>query len=478
MPAPSIVFNEENVGARPVIAPVLNKIGLVGHTNWGPVNTPTLVQSLQELLQKFGPTYESGLTGMLSGYAIYAQNAGAGVYVVRIAPSGVAAVKATKTFNSKVRIDALYPGTEGNNISVTIESGTTSGKKYTIMDSNLGITEVWDNQSNTTVATNTFADAGGPNEPGAGSRLVHFESLADTDPSNAAASLLSTGTPGTNGTPAVADYVGSVSGSARSGLYALDPVNDVRYVLAAQQSHDTVTSGLQTYVAGRGVGQGLVMGLVNPPAATDPSDVSIGSLDSMRLGMFWPWVKSSAVPLAAQTSFIAPDGFIAGLLSTLKPNRAPLNKQLQGITELQYAASDAQVDTLSDLRVNAITATRGRGIRVRDGRTLSSDSAWYFWEIRAEYDAVETTLWDGFAWVVGEPNIPGVLWPQVEAQGDTILSAAVDDGTIVAYRPTKVVNTPDDTAAGKLIIECQVQFTVDARYVTIRIDRVVDASAS
>jgi phage tail sheath protein FI len=169
--------------------------------------------------------------------------------------------------------------------------------------------------------------------------------------------------------------------------------------------------------------------------------------------MFWPWIKSSAVPLAAQTAFIAPDGFIAGLLSTLKPNRAPLNKQLQGVTELQYAASDAQVDTLSDARVNAIAATRGRGIRVRDGRTLSSDSAWAFWEIRAEYDAVETTLWDGYAWVVGEPNIPGVLWPQVEAQGDTILSAAVDDGTIVGYRPTKVVNTADDTAAGKLIIE-------------------------
>jgi phage tail sheath protein FI len=438
MPAPSVTFDETSVGARPVIAPPLNKVGLVGHFNHGPVNQATLVQSLAELLQKFGPTYEAGLTGMLSGYAIYAQNASAGVYVVRIAPSGVAAVKATKTFSAKVRIDAKYPGTEGN-----------------------------------------FAAAGKPNEPGAGSKLVTFVSLADTDPANAAASLLSTGTPGTNGTPAAADYVGTVSGSARSGLYAFDPISDVRYLLASQMGGDaTVQSGLQTYVAGRAVGQGLVMGIVNPPAATDPSSVSIGSLDSMRLGMFWPWIKSSAVPLAAQTAFIAPDGFVAGLLSTLKPNRAPLNKQLQGVTELQYAASDGQIDVLSDLRVNGIAATRGRGIRVRDGRTLSSDSSWAFWEIRAEYDSVETTLWDGYAWVVGEPNIPGVLWPQVEAQGDTILSAAVDDGTIVAYRPTKVVNTADDTAAGKLIIECQVQFTVDARYVTIRIDRVVDASAS
>jgi phage tail sheath protein FI len=479
MPAPSLVIDETSVGARPVIAPALNKIGLVGHFNHGPVNQAVLVQSLAELLQKFGPTYEAGLTGMLSGYAIYAQNASAGVYVVRVAPSGVAAVKATKTFSAKVRIDAKYPGTEGNNIAVTIENATTTGKKYTITDANLGITEVWDNVSNLTTAGNNFAAAGKPNEPGAGSKLVTFVSLADTDPANAAASLLSTGTPGTNGTPAAADYVGTVTGSARSGLYAFDPIPDVRYLLAAQMGGDaTVQSGLQTYAAGRAVGQGLVMGILNPPAATDPSSVAIGSLDSMRLGMFWPWIKSSAVPLAAQTAFIAPDGFIAGLLSTLKPNRAPLNKQLQGVTDLQYAASDVQVDTLSDARVNAIAATRGRGIRVRDGRTLSSDSAWAFWEIRAEYDAVETTLWDGYAWVVGEPNIPGVLWPQVEAQGDTILSAAVDDGTIVGYRPTKVVNTADDTAAGKLIIEHQVQFTVDARYITIRIDRVVDASAS
>jgi hypothetical protein len=159
------------------------------------------VQSLAELLQKFGPTYEAGLTGMLSGYAIYAQNASAGVYVVRIAPSGVAAVKATKTFSAKVRIDAKYPGTEGNNIAVTIENATTTGKKYTITDSNLGITEVWDNVSNLTTAGNNFAAAGKPNEPGAGSKLVTFVSLADTDPANAAASLLSTGTPGRTAPP-------------------------------------------------------------------------------------------------------------------------------------------------------------------------------------------------------------------------------------------------------------------------------------
>jgi hypothetical protein len=53
--------------------------------------------------------------------------------------------------------------------------------------------------------------------------------------------------------------VGTVTAEARSGLYAFDPISDVRYLLAAQNGrHATVQSGLQTYVAGRAVGQGLV----------------------------------------------------------------------------------------------------------------------------------------------------------------------------------------------------------------------------
>jgi hypothetical protein len=40
-----------------------------------------------------------------------------------------------------------------------------------------------------------------------------------------------------------------------------------------------------------------------------------------------------------------------------------------------------------------------------------------------------------------------------------------------------VVNTAADTAAGRLIIEHRIQFTVDARYITLRIARVLDAAA-
>jgi phage tail sheath protein FI len=483
MPAPSITVNEVLVGPRPVTITPLNKIGLVGMANWGPVNVPTLVQSLAELKQKFGPTYESGLTALLSAHAIYAQNARAGVYVVRIAPTSVAAVKAAKTFSAKVTLTALYPGTEGNNISVTIANGTTVGKKYTVVDANLGITEVWDNVVNTNATTNTFAAVGGPNEPGAGSKLVSFAYAGDGDPSNAAASLLSTGTPGTNGTPQASDYVGAVGGGGvRSGFYALDPISDVYYIVAAQNGgNSTVQTGLQTYVAGRGVAQGFVRGLLNPGSGQDPASVSIGSLDSQRLGMFWPWVKSDAVPALEQGNWIAPEGFVAGWLSTAAPNEGPINKQLLGITDLQYAASDAQVDTLSDARVNAITATRGRGIRMRDGHTLSSDSAWLPWELRSEYDWLETAIWDATAWALGEPIIPSELWPHLAAQADLICRQAVGDGTIVAFKPalvSDVNNTPDDIAAGRVRIGMNVQFTYDARNIIFTIVRVLDASAA
>lgn len=476
MPAPSIVIDETNVGVRPVSLPALDVIGVVGTSNWGPVDTPTLVTSLAEFTQKFGG-YEVGLTGPLTMSAIYAQNARARTYFSRANPTSAAGAKATKTLSAKVKIDALNVGSEGNNVGVAVAAGTTSGKKYTVTDANLGITEVWDNQGNTTVATNTFAAAGGPNEPGKGSQLVRFTSLADGDPSNAAASLLAGGT---NGTAQDSDYVGAVGGGgSRTGLYAFDAISDVRYLLCAQQSSAAIQAALLAYAEGRSVKQGLVFAIVNTPPALDPGSVGIGTLDSDRAAIFWPWLQSVAMPVAARGDYVAPDGFIAGLMSTQKPNRGPLNLPLYGITALQYAASDGQLDTLTDKRVNPIVAPRGRGVRPWGNLTLASDAAWSRIPIRQEYDAIEQAAWDGTAWVVGEPNDPDTLWPQVAGQMDAMLGQFQRDGTIVAFLPTVVDetnNTPDDVAAGKLTIDLRIQPTFSVEYVTIRIDRVLDAS--
>lgn len=475
MPAPSISIDETHVGTRPISLPALDVIGVVGTANWGPTDTPTLVTSLAEFMQQFGG-YETGLTGILTASAVYAQNARARMYFVRATPSSVAGVKATKTLSAKVRIDAKHIGTEGNNVSVTVANGTHSGKKYTLSDAVLGLTEIWDDQGNTTVASNTFAAAGGPNEPGAGSQLVTFVSLVDTDPANAAAAPL---VGGTNGTAVDADYIGAVgAGGSRTGLYAFDAVSDVRYLVAAQQSSTAIQTAWLAYAEARSIKQGLVFAIVNTPAAQDPGTVGIGTLDSDRAAIFWPWLQSVAMPVAARASYVAPDGFIAGLMSTQKPNRGPLNLPLYGVTQLQYSASDAQLDTVTDKRINPIVAPRGRGVRTWGNLTLSSDAAWSRIPIRQEYDAIEQAAWDGTAWVVGEPNDPDTLWPQVAGQMDAMLGQFVRDGTIVAFLPSVVDetnNTPQDVADGKLRIDLRIQPTFSVEYVLIRIDRVLDA---
>lgn len=469
--APSIQISEVNIGLRPVTAVQLNTIGLVGKFNWGPVNVATLIQSASDLKKQFGPTYETTLSGRISGDAIFAQNPRATVWVVRIAPTSVAAVKATVTLNTFLRIDAKNTGTEGNNIFYTVAAGTTSGKKYTITDAVLGATEVWDNIDISGSLDNTAA-VGGPNEPGKGSVLVSFTKLLAGVPSNVGPVALPGGT---NGTAVDADYIGA-AGTPNTGLYAFNGVHDVRYLVVAQQSSTTINTAVQTYAASRAVGDGLVYGILNTPSGQDPATVSIGSLDTFRAGMFWPWVKSNAVPLLEQSNWVAPDGFVAGLKSTLNPNQAAGNKLLQGVLDLQYAAIDTQVDLLSNKRVNAITAVRNRGIRVRDDVTLSSDSAWVDAPIRNEYDTVEETTFDATAWVLDEPNIPDVLWPQVAAQLDEVLRGFKADGTIVGFLPTEVSvnnNPPADVAAGKLHADMRVAFTYPAKYLTISIDRVL-----
>jgi hypothetical protein len=62
--------------------------------------------------------------------------------------------------------------------------------------------------------------------------------------------------------------------------------------------------------------------------------------------------------------------------------------------------------------VNVIRSFPGRGIRIWGARTLSSDPAWRYINVRRLFNMVEASIERGTQWVVFEPN-DQFLWSRV-----------------------------------------------------------------
>jgi hypothetical protein len=126
--------------------------------------------------------------------------------IIRVIASD--AVKATKIFASVTPVDTIqftakHKGVYGNKISVTIEAGSISGKKYTIKDTNTGASDIFPDEVYDNVAIASASTAF------ASSLLVDVAVLSTLlEPVNAAATFLATGA---DGTVADTDYEDAIA---------------------------------------------------------------------------------------------------------------------------------------------------------------------------------------------------------------------------------------------------------------------------
>ena len=69
-------------------------------------------------------------------------------------------------------------------------------------------------------------------------------------------------------------------------------------------------------------------------------------------------------------------------------------------------------DLLNPVGINCIRSFPGQGIRVWGARTLSSDPAWRYLNVRRLFNYLEESILNGTNWVVFEPNDPA-LWARI-----------------------------------------------------------------
>ncbi len=284
---------------------------------------------------------------------------------------------------------ALYSGTLGNQIVVTLSNGSRTGTwRLTVALPGLQ-PEVFDNIAGTGAAFWTalaIAVNQGQSARRGPSQLVIANSGGATAAPTPFSLTLGAGTAGSDGVQTVAatQLVGS-DVLPRTGMYALRGQGCGLALLA-----DADDSTQWTTQAAFGLQEGICMILTGPSGDTIQNAVAVKSqagLDSYSAKlMFGDWIWWSD-QVNNTIRLVSPQGFAAGRLANLSPEQSSLNKQLYSIVGSQKSGtpgsgqatsySSAELTTLLGAGIDVISNPQPGGSYwgVRGGHNSSSNAA-------------------------------------------------------------------------------------------------------
>lgn len=137
------------------------------------------------------------------------------------------------------------------------------------------------------------------------------------------------------------------------------------------------------------------------------------SFDSRYGSLYYPWVTvvDPVRTNAGNTRSIPPSGHIAGQFARTDVSqgvhKAPANVALDWIQDVTVQVDAAQHGFLNARGVNVLRPLMGRAIRIMGARTLSSDPAWKYVNVRRLMVMIASALDAATQWAVFEPNNHG-----------------------------------------------------------------------
>lgn len=252
------------------------------------------------------------------------------------------AVLATRNFlASATSILTITPkqgkGAYGNGITVKIEAGSVSGKKYTITDTNPGAVLPQEIYDNVAVASIVSSGVFVP------SQLINVVvNSTASDPDNIAATALATGS---DGTASDADYQAAIDKCAveRAGnVLFLDEYNTTRN--AALKAHAIATQDKMVIVAGPKV----------QTVSAAVTDAALNRDTEGRIIYAYPWLE---VAVAGVPTMVSPASFYASVISQTAPSVDPASADnvsfLLNVTNMQIILTRADYITLMAAGVSA-----------------------------------------------------------------------------------------------------------------------------
>lgn len=501
--SPGVYVEEVAAGARPLEGAGTAIAAFIGLAEDGPFNAPTLVSNWTQFTTTFGG-FVAGSYLAQSVYA-YFQNGGGNCYVVRIGRNGPSGGSSSRGGQPKqlaagptaqigrLKVTALDPATAPGDITVEVtdpggESPSEDMFRLVIRVRGEQVEE-FDRASfargkqNVVTMVNTA------------SKVIQLEDTgtgAVPRPASGVTVLAAIPPPAAVPSERLSadDYVGDVAD--RTGFGGLEAVEDITMLcvpdlMSAYQQGAIDLDQVQAVQAAM-IAHCELMGdrvaILDPPPGMNAQQikewrVDKARYDSMYASLYWPWVQTMN-PATGQLAFMPPSGHIAGIWgrndATRGVHKAPANEIVRGAIDLEINITRNEHDLLNPEGINVIRAFPGRGIRVWGARTLSSDPAWRYLNIRRLFNYLEKSILNGTNWVVFEPN-DRALWAKIRRTIAAFLVMEWRAGALFGSTPDEAfyVKCDDETNpaegidAGQVVCEIGVAPVKPAEFVIFRL---------
>ncbi|MFF5565165.1 phage tail sheath family protein [Streptomyces sp. NPDC012829] len=509
--SPGVYVEEVQSGSRPIEGVGTSVAAFVGFARRGPFNEPTLIANWGQFVSQFGDFVE-GTYLASSVYGFFA-NGGGTCYVIRIgggagaggtggsdaegdtAASGALPVGADTPLGPY--LVRTLPGVTGE---ITVEVAEPEAEDppqdvFTLRVSRDGtVVETYPSVSTKRSKDNVVAQVKAQSqlievqEPGRGAAPARPEAQTVTlgpVPGSGPAT-------GVTGPLSAEEYVGDPD--QRTGLGALEAIDEVTMVAVPDlmSAYERGGLDLESVLA---VQQGLIshcelmgdrIAILDPPPGLSPQQIRVwrtdtAGFDSKFATLYYPWLKVFD-PAAGRNAFVPPSGHVAGVWARNDASRgvhkAPANEVVRGAVSLQTQLTKNEHDLLNPIGLNCIRAFPGRGIRVWGARTLTSDPAWRYLNVRRLFNYLEESILAGTQWVVFEPN-DDALWARIRRTVSAFLVNEWRRGALFGLTPDEAfyvkcdreTNPPEIIDAGQVICEIGVAPVKPAEFVVFRLSQ-------
>jgi len=494
---PGVYTEEFETGAKPIEGVSPSITAIIGETERGDTQ-PQLLTSWDDYRNKFG-----GFFGRQE-YVPYAvqgffQNGGQLCYVSRIVPrDGGGEPDSASEALGDWKVTAVGPGEWGNRVFVIAREGRVRGVQIDVYHwredpgEPLFDPEVRANEDKPQPhIRETFEDLDADESSinfyekriNGNSRFIEIE---PDPPAGAPPAAIAPGDVAalgggvdTGANLVVADFDGEGEPGARQGLAALDEP-DFRDVAIVYAPNSDEVAGLQARLANYCEDSKYRFAILDSPARK--SDIGTltprADVDSKYAAYYYPWIKVTSAETGA-LNLVPPGGHIAGIYARSDTQRgvfkAPANETINGAVELEFRLTDADQGRLNPIGVNVLRAFPGRGRRVWGARTLSSDPAWKYVNVRRFFNFVEASIDRSTQWVVFEPNNEQ-LWARVVQTIKQFLRTQWRAGALMGrkeeqafyVRADRSTMTQNEIDNGRLIVEIGLAATKPAEFVIFR----------
>ena len=515
--SPGVYVEEVASGSRPIEGVGTSVAAFVGLAPTGPLNEPTLVTNWTQYVAAFGEFTE----GYYLAHSVYGffNNGGTAAYVVRVggAPGGAAgeaaalngspaalsgsgagpaeltagepkqlgAFSVTATGPGDLSVEVADPEGEGpaERFKLIVKDGGKPVESFDVTAKKGGrnyvVTQVRE-RSKLIVVT----------EAAPAAQLVRPDNqtvaLAAATPAPAGAAPVEDA--GVH--PGPAEYLGD--SADRTGFGGLEAVDEVSMV-AVPDLMAAYQRGAIDLEAVKAVQLGLIahcelmgdrVAIIDPPPSLNARQIRVwrqetAGYDSNYAALYYPWIKTFD-PASGQSRLIPPSGHVAGVWARNDAERgvhkAPANEVIRGAVDLELQITRGEQDLLNPIGVNCIRAFPGRGIRIWGARTLSSDPAWRYLNIRRYFNYLEESILIGTQWVVFEPNDHN-LWARIRRNVSAFLVNEWRSGALFGQRPEEAyyvkcddeTNPPESVDVGRVICEIGIAPVKPAEFVIFRL---------